>query len=75
MALLFLSESIADFCYVYGISKWPSEVPGKGPGYPAPSPQTRTCGTPASGSSVLILLTEPETNQAIPQLAHNYATQ
>ena len=49
------------------------KVPGKGPGYPAPSPQTRTCGTPASGSSVLILLTEPETNQAIPQLAHNFA--
>ena len=33
----------------------------------------RTCWTPASGSSVLILLTEPETNQAIPQLAHNFA--
>jgi hypothetical protein len=51
-----------------------SDVPGKGTGYPVPSPQIRTCGTTASGSSVPILLTEPETNQAIPRLAHNFAT-
>jgi len=48
-------------------------VPGKGTGYPAPSPQTRTCGTTASGSSILILLTKPETDQAVPRLAHNFA--
>ena len=30
----------------------PSNVPGKGTGYPAPSPQIRTSGFPASGSSV-----------------------
>jgi hypothetical protein len=48
--------------------------PGKGTGYPALPPQIRTSGTPASGSSVLILLTKPETNRAIPQLAHSYAT-
>ena len=48
-------------------------IPGKGTSSPAPSPQTRTSGTTASGSSVLILLTKPETNQAIPELAHNIA--
>ena len=41
-------------------------VPGKCTGYPAHSPQTRTSGTTASGSSVLILLTESENNQAVP---------
>ncbi len=51
----------------------PCSFPGKGTSYPAPSPQTRTSGTTASGSSVLILLTKPETNQAIPELAHNIA--
>ena len=53
---------------------YPVHFPGKGTGYPAPSPQTRTSGTTASGSSILILLTKPETNQVLPQLAHNYAT-
>ena len=53
---------------------WLLNVPGKGTGYPAPSPQIRTSGTTASGSSVLILLTKPETNQAVPRLAHNFAT-
>ena len=50
-----------------------SKCPGKGTGYPAPSPQSRTCRTTASGSSVLILLTKPEAKQATPRLAHNFA--
>ncbi len=45
---------------------------GKGTSYLAPSPQSRTCRTTASGSSVLILLTTPETKQATPRLAHNF---
>jgi len=36
-------------------------------------PQIRTCRITASGSSILILLTKPETNQATPELAHNIA--
>ena len=50
------------------------KCPGKGTSYPAPSPQSRTCRTTASGSSVLILLTKPETKQATFRLAHNFAT-
>jgi hypothetical protein len=48
--------------------------PGKGTGYPAPSPQIRTCRFPASGSSVLYLFTGIETIQATPRMAHDYAT-
>ena len=47
--------------------------PGKGTGCPAPSPQIRTCGTPASGSSVLILSTKSETIRTQLRLAHNIA--
>ena len=47
--------------------------PGKGTGYPAPSPQTRTCAINASGSSVASSLRQWLTKQATPRLAHNFA--
>ncbi len=53
--------------------RWGVWVPGKGTGYPAPSPQIRTWRFPSSGSSVQALFTEPSTNQATPRLAHDYA--
>ena len=59
--------------WLFGVSTILWKIQGKGTGYPAPSPQTRTCGTTASGSSILILLTKPETDQAVPRLAHNFA--
>ena len=37
------------------------KVPGRCIGYSTHPPQTRTCGTPASGSSVPTLLTSSET--------------
>ena len=48
-------------------------LPGKGTGYPAPSPQTRTCAMNASGSSVASSLRQWLTKQATPRLAHNCA--
>jgi len=50
------------------------KVPGRCIGYPTHPPQTRTCGTTASGSSVPTVLTISETKQGSPRLAHNYAT-
>jgi hypothetical protein len=50
-----------------------SQVPGKGTGYPAPSPQTRTCAMNASGSSVASSLRQWRTKQATPRLAPNFA--
>ena len=47
--------------------------PGKGTGYPAPSPQTRTCAMNTSGSSVASSLRQWLTKQATPRLAHNFA--
>ena len=49
-------------------------LPGRSTGYPALPPQTRTWSFPSYGSSVLILFTKLETNQATPRLAHNFAT-
>ena len=62
-------------CKVSAVRRRPvtQHSPGKGTGYPAPSPQTRTSGTTASGSSILILLTKPETDRAVSRLAHNFA--
>jgi hypothetical protein len=48
-------------------------LPGKGTGYPAPSPQTRTCAMNASGSSVANSLRAWLTTQATPRLAHTFA--
>jgi hypothetical protein len=48
-------------------------LPGKGTGYPAPSPQTRTCAMNASGSSVATSLRHWRTKQATPRLAHHCA--
>ncbi len=50
-----------------------SQVPGKGTGSPAPSPQTRTSAMNASGSSVTTSLRQWRTTQATPRLAHNCA--
>jgi len=59
---------------IYNVANHPrgflGRLPGKGTGYPAPSPQTRTWRFPSSGSSVSALFTEPSTNQATPRLAH-----
>ena len=49
-------------------------LPGKGAGYPAPSPQIWTWRFPSSSSSVQIFLIESSTKQATPRLAHNYPT-
>ena len=48
-------------------------VPGKGTGYPAPSPQTRTSAINASGSSVATSLRQWRTTQATPRVAHHCA--
>src|SRR4029450_5933860 len=48
-------------------------LPGKGTGYPAPSPQTRTSAINASGSSVATSVRQWRTTQATPRLAHNCA--
>src|SRR5262249_5735227 len=47
--------------------------PGKGTGYPAPSPQTRTCAINASGSSVASSVRQWLTKQATPRVAHHFA--
>jgi len=48
-------------------------LPGKGTGYPAPSPQTRTCAMNASGASGASSLRQWLTKQATPRLAHHFA--
>ena len=42
-------------------------LPGKGAGYPAPSPQIRTCRFPASGSSVATSFRPWLTTQVLPR--------
>jgi len=49
------------------------QVPGKGTGDPAPSPQTRTCAMNASGASVASSLRPWRTKQATPRLAPHVA--